>query len=143
MFTPGAMPRDVDYILNPDLRGLTPLECLDKIISAAGSIGLRIVLDRHTNKEGNFHHEGLWYIPNDPYYTEELMISDWVMLAKRYKGTAVIGADVWNEPKMESTWGAGVPATDWNKAAERVGNAILAANPDWLIFVEGVGGDTW
>ena len=27
---------------------------------------------------------------------------------------------------------------DWRLAAERAGNAVLAANPNWLIFVEGV-----
>ena len=55
----------------------------------------------------------------------------------------MLGADLWNEPKGQATWGAGVNATDWNKAAERIGNAILAVNPDWLIIVEGIGNDSW
>ncbi len=68
------------------------------------------------------------------------------MLAKHYAGnTAVIGADLHNEPHHVSgnpsqgaCWGCGDPATDWRLAAERAGNAILAVNPNWLIFVEGV-----
>jgi aryl-phospho-beta-D-glucosidase BglC (GH1 family) len=82
-------------------------------------------------------------LPGDPYYTEQLFIDDWVMLARRYRNTAVVAADLWNEPKMNSTWGTGDLASDWRLAAERVGNAIQAVNPDWLLVVEGVGGATW
>ena len=57
-------------------------------------------------------------------------------------GTCVIGADLWNEPKMKASWGYN-PETDWNLAAERVGAAIQNVNPDWLIFVEGIGVDYW
>lgn len=71
------------------------------------------------------------------------MTDDWVMLANRYRDSAVFGADLWNEPKGQSTWASGDNTTDWNKAAERIGNAILAANSDWLIIVEGVGNNSW
>jgi endoglucanase len=61
------------------------------------------------------------------------------MLAQRYRGNpTVIGADLHNEPHGAATWGDGNPQTDWRLAAERAGNAILAANPDWLIVVEGI-----
>ena len=83
------------------------------------------------------------YVPGDPYHTEQRFIDDWVMLARRYRNTAVMAADLWNEPKMNATWGTGDLATDWRLAAERVGNAIQAVNPDWLLVVEGVGGATW
>ena len=49
----------------------------------------------------------------------------------------MIGADLHNEP-YNGTWGGGGP-NDWAAAAERAGNAIGAVNPNWLIFVEGVG----
>ena len=112
---------------------------MDIIIAYAGSIGLRIFLDRHSSKNDNYVSEPLWYIPGDPYYTEAQWIADWVMLATRYANTpTVIGGDLWNEPKETSTWGTSSPATDWNGAATRCGNAILAANPHWLIIVEGV-----
>jgi hypothetical protein len=59
----------------------------------------------------------------------------------------VIGADLHNEPHGPATWGSGDPTTDWRLAAQRAGNAVLAVNPDWLIFVEGVenygGQSTW
>src|SRR5262249_36158051 len=72
-------------------------------------------------------------------YTEQAWINDWVALAQRYAGNAtVIGADLQNEPQNPATWGDGNLGTDWRLAAERVGNAILQANPNWLIFVEGI-----
>eukprot|EP01035_Chromulina_nebulosa_P022450 gene22450-29071_t len=96
----GTVPSSPDYSKNPDLVGLSSLETLDKIVAYSGSIGLRIFLDRHSAKADNYPNEPLWYIPGDAYYTEERFIADWVMLAERYRGTAVIGADLWNEPKI-------------------------------------------
>ncbi len=73
------------------------------------------------------------------------MIEDWVLLAKKWKNTAVIGADLWSSAKGEegATWGTGNDNTDWNFAAERVGKAIQSVNSDWLIIVEGTGNGTW
>lgn len=120
---------------------LPPLQILDEIIRYGGSIGLRFILDRHRPDSGA--QSPLWYTAQ---YSESRWISDWVMLANRYEGnTAVIGADLHNEPHhvqgsntTGACWGCGNTATDWRLAAERAGNAILAANPNWLIFVEGV-----
>jgi endoglucanase len=66
------------------------------------------------------------------------------MLATHYRGnTTVIGADLHNEPHSiqgggGACWGCGDPKFDWRLAAEKAGNAVLAANPDWLIIVEGI-----
>ena len=49
----------------------------------------------------------------------------------------VFAADLQNEPHA-SSWAKG-RATDWNRAAERIGNHVLALCPRWMIFVEGVG----
>ena len=49
----------------------------------------------------------------------------------------VFAVDLQNEPHA-SSW-AKDPATDWNKAAERIGNHVLTQCPRWLIMVEGVG----
>jgi endoglucanase len=68
------------------------------------------------------------------------------MLAQRYNGQpALLGMDLHNEPRGPATWGSGDPATDWRLAAQRAGNAILSANPNVLIFVQGVerSGDDW
>lgn len=139
MLRAGATTNSINFAQNPDLQGLTPFQCLDKMVDYCGQIGLRVFLDRHSAKEDGYLDENVWYLAGDPYYTEQRWIDDWVMLATHYAGNpTVIGADLFNEPKRSATWGNSLPLTDWNKAAERCGNAILAVNPRWLIIVEGV-----
>ena len=136
---PSTMPNSINYNLNPDLVGLDSLQILDKIVGYAGQIGLRIILDHHSAAPDDHSDEPLWYVPGSSTYTEQAWINDWVALAQRYAGNAtVIGADLQNEPHDPATWGDGNVATDWQLAAERAGNAILQANPNWLIFVEGI-----
>jgi endoglucanase len=127
-------PTTVNYGLNPDLQGLSGLELLDQLVKGAGSRGLKVILDRHRPDPSG--QTPLWYTDAVP---EAQWIRDWVLLAQRYSGDpTVIGADLHNEPYNPATWGDGNLATDWRLAAERAGNAILAANPNWLIIVEGI-----
>jgi aryl-phospho-beta-D-glucosidase BglC (GH1 family) len=146
LFDPGNTPNGINYALNPDLQGLTGLQIMDKVVAYAGQIGLRIILDHHRSDAGNSaNSNGLWYTSA---YPESRWINDWVMLAQRYANNpTVIGADLHNEPHGPATWGDG-STNDWRLAAQRAGNAILAANPNWLIFVEGIestaaGSDWW
>jgi endoglucanase len=134
LFDSASTPNSINLNLNPDLAGLSGLQILDKIIAYAGQIGLSVILDRHRPDSGG--QSALWYTDR---YPESRWISDWTMLARRYAGnTTIIGADLHNEPHNPACWGCGDQATDWRLAAERAGNAILAANPNWLIFVEGI-----
>ncbi len=134
--------------INTDLRGLTSIEILDQVVSYAGRIGLKVILDNHRSEAGSSAEEsGLWYTSQ---YPETAWIADWTALATRYRNTStVIGMDLRNEPhnaeKGGSCWDCGGPR-DWHRAATRAGNAILAVNPRLLIFVEGVdtyAGDTY
>jgi len=126
---------NINYSANPDLRGLSAMQVMDKIVAYAEQIGLKIILDHHRNNSGAGASEnGLWY---DSQHSEADWIADWKMLAERYADNpAVIGADLHNEP-YNGTWGGGGPR-DWAAAAERAGNAIGEVNPNMLIFVEGV-----
>jgi endoglucanase len=134
LFDAGSTPNSIDFTKNPDLQGLTGLQIMDKIIGYASQIGLRIILDRHRPDSGA--QSALWYTSA---YPESRWISDWQMLANRYKGNPmVVGADLHNEPHAPACWGCGGTTVDWRLAAERAGNAILSVNPNWLIFVEGV-----
>ena len=134
LFDPASVPTSIDFDYNPDLEGLSGIQIMDKIIEGARERGLKVILDRHRIRKES--QSKLWY---DDKYPEERWIHDWVMLAKRYRGNdTVIGADLHNEPAGDATWGDGNPKTDWRLAAERAGNAILEANPDWLIIVEGI-----
>jgi endoglucanase len=134
LFDPGSTPNSIDANKNPDLVGLTGLQIMDKIIDYATLQGLRIILDRHRPDSGS--QSALWYTSA---YSEARWISDWQMLAQRYKSNElVLGADLHNEPHAPACWGCGDITLDWRLAAERAGNAILSVNPNWLIFVEGV-----
>lgn len=140
---------------NPDLQGLHALDVLDRIIGAAGRVGLKVILDDQRSSAGTQPEpDGLWYTKQ---YPESAWIRDWQELVRRYLGNStVVAVDLRNEPhtaapgpwtlkaylSQGSTWGPyrGLenPATDWRLAAERGGNAVLAVNPHLLIFVEGL-----
>ena len=145
--------------INTSLKRLTSLQIMDKVVQAAGSLGLKIILDNHRSEAGNgTEANGLWYTSS---YPESAWIADWQTLAKRYSGAAdpsgnptVIGIDLRNEPHLfangangGSCWtgdtsvkGCSIAyaAQNWPAAATRAGNAVLAINPKLLIFVEGV-----
>lgn len=140
LFKSSTTVSSINYDLNPDLVGLTPLQVFDKVIAYAGTKGLRVVLDRH--RPDSSAQSSLWYTSAVP---ESTWIANWEALATRYDGNpTVVGADLHNEPyNANSTtsgacWGCGDTARDWRLAAERAGAAIQAVNPDWLIIVEGV-----
>ncbi|HEV7608566.1 MAG TPA: cellulase family glycosylhydrolase [Steroidobacteraceae bacterium] len=127
--------------INTDIAAnATALDVLDKIIAYSGTIGLRVIIDNHRSNAGNSAQEnGLWFTADFP---ESTWLANWRALTTRYLGnTTVIGMDLRNEPHASACWG-GDPsgcsaANDWQAAATRAGNAILAINPSLLIFVEG------
>lgn len=145
MLKSGAKPSGIDYTINPDLEGLTSLQVMDKIVREARAQGLKIILDNHRSTPGEGPEPGgLWYTDG---YPESVWMTNWKMLAIRYKyNEAVIGVDLRNEP-YGACWGCGDAAKDWRLAAEKAGNAILSVNPNLLIIVEGVaeyeGQHTW
>ncbi|HEX2955224.1 MAG TPA: glycoside hydrolase family 5 protein [Chitinispirillaceae bacterium] len=126
---------------NKELAGLKPLEMLDEIVRFANVLGLVVILDNHSREHDGYMNEKIWYTSK---ITEETWINNWVMLAKRYRNNpAVVGFDLENEPHGKtvdggSTWNTGNEVTDWNVAAQKCGNAILAENPNVLIIIEGV-----
>lgn len=134
MLQPGVAPTLIDYQLNPDLRGLSALEVLDRLVEGARERGLRVILDRH--RPTGAAQTPLWYTPEVP---EEQWIGDWQMLVRRYQGNdTVVGVDLHNEPHGRATWASGDKSTDWRMAAERAGNALLEVNPYLLVFVQGI-----
>lgn len=127
-------PNSIDYNKNPALQNKNSLQLMDYVIERAKAYGLSVFLDRHRPDSGS--QSALWYTSQ---YSESKWISDWVMLANRYKNNStVIGADLHNEPHAEACWGCGDASKDWSIAAKKAGDQILAANPNWLIIVEGV-----
>ncbi|MFJ3672080.1 cellulase family glycosylhydrolase [Streptomyces sp. NPDC090106] len=132
----GTVPDSIDFSggKNADLQGLTSLQVLDRIVAYAGQDGLKVVLDRHRPDSGG--QSALWYTAAVP---ESTWIANLRALATRYLGQdTVIGIDLHNEPHDPACWGCGDTALDWRLAAQRAGNAVLAVNPELLVFVEGV-----
>ena len=134
-------PRVPDYAVkaNPQLRGLHAMQVMDAVIGALAERHIMVVLDNHMSRadwccsetDGN----GLWY---NAAYPESRWIKDWQTIVRRYKGERwVVGADLRNELRNHAAWGGTDPRLDWHAAAERGGNAVLAANPRLLIMVEG------
>jgi len=131
--------------INTDLKGLNSLQDLQKIVTAAGQAGLKVILDDHRSEAGeSAEQDGLWYTST---YTSQGWVNDWTTLAKMFAGNpTVIGFDLRNEPHTPAgdtyaqgaTWGTGGATTDVRLAYEQAGNAILAADPGALIFCEGI-----
>lgn len=130
----GSIPNGIDYSKNPDLKGLSALQIMDKVVDYSGQIGLKIILDQH-RPDGNAQ-SSLWYSSN---LSETKWVSDWELLTHRFlNNPTIIGTDLHNEPHENATWGSGDSGTDWKMAATKAGNAILAINPKMLIIIEGV-----
>lgn len=144
----------VQPTLNADLLGKTPLQVLDMWMAEADRQGLYVLLDFHsvTNKRlyptwflDNPADYNLMY--NNQAYTKDDWIRDLTFVAKRYATLShFLGIDLDNEPNGIVRWSAGDPGvTDpkyyWKPAAEAAASAILTANPNLLIFVEGINGN--
>lgn len=137
-----------DWTKNPELKGLTTLQVLQKVVDHAGEIGLKVIFDHHTDDgDGGQQPNGLW-IDKGPgtdgtdgvagmvgTVDAAKFEADWVRFAHTFAGNAtVIGFDLDNEPHG-ALWGGDGP-TDIRKMFIDVGNAIHAVNPGVLIICE-------
>ncbi|GAA3233992.1 glycoside hydrolase family 5 protein [Streptomyces lavendulae] len=127
---------------NPALRGRTPLQVYDAVVSALTDAGFAVILNNHTGStrwccglDGNER----W---NSGRSTAQ-WADDWVFLARRYRDNPrVVGADLYNEVRRDTwddpNWGLG-DAHDWQAASQEAADRILTeANPDLLIVIEGI-----
>lgn len=131
----GVGVNSIDYSRNKDLANLNSLQVLDKVLAELNAQGMYVLLDHHRPDCQAISE--LWQTGS---YSENDWIRDLTFMATRYSGLAnFVGIDLKNEPHGSATWGIGNTATDWNLAAERAGKAVLSANPNILVFVEGVG----
>eukprot|EP00928_Gymnodinium_smaydae_P053712 TRINITY_DN37638_c0_g1_i1.p1 TRINITY_DN37638_c0_g1~~TRINITY_DN37638_c0_g1_i1.p1 ORF type:complete len:737 (+),score=129.68 TRINITY_DN37638_c0_g1_i1:84-2294(+) len=140
---------------NPRLHGLSALQIFDQTIGALTAEGLLVVLNNHVGEAGwccnGSDGSALWH--GGGYSTEDWLHS-LTFLADRYKANPrVIGFDIRNEPRMDSTtgtlpwWGLGswlprLPGldlhfADWRAAAARGAVATWTGNAEALVIVEG------
>lgn len=132
---------DVAVAANPQLRGDTPLQVYDAVVSALTNDGFAVILNNHTTSyrwccglDGNER----W----NSGQTTQQWESDWLFMVNRYKDNKrVVGADLRNEVRRDTwddpNWGW-YDDHDEYAAFEEAGNQILAADPDMLVIMEGI-----
>ena len=141
------------FTSNQDLIGKTPLQVLDLWMVEADRQGMYVLLDFHSvSKMSQYFHPyvtdpndygpGGWVETYDQQaYTVSKWLGDLAFVADRYKHLAhFFGIDIFNEPHDRVRW---EPVADpliaaWKPLAEAAAAAILAVNPDLLIFVQGI-----
>jgi aryl-phospho-beta-D-glucosidase BglC (GH1 family) len=144
-------------------RSIDRIGDLDRVIAAADTARLKVILDDHSNEAGApgpwkpcyaQQENGLWYDSGGASdntdgchtpgtVTDAKFIQDWQTVATHFRlNSAVIGYDLWNEPSGYpgmSTWEPEDqnPTHNIRFMCERAGNAILAIDPTKLIICEG------
>jgi aryl-phospho-beta-D-glucosidase BglC (GH1 family)/lysophospholipase L1-like esterase len=144
----------IDTNLNPELTGKTPLQVLDLWMAEADRQGMYILLDFHS--VSMVRQYPTWFVSspadfnlvyNKQAYTKENWTRDLAFVAQRYASLPhFFGIDLFNEPNGAARWNTGDPNLAnpiyfWNTAAESASAAVLAANPNLLIFVQGISGN--
>ena len=127
------------------LDGPRALDVYRACVEAMTDVGLAVIPNDHiTNAawcDGMNLCDSSW--KNDQYgpickvkQTTQSWIENWKTIMQPYiNNPLVIGADLRNEPR--GLWGT-MPWSKWAAAAEQASEALLAMQPDWLMFVEGV-----
>lgn len=144
----------VDGGKNPELIGKTPLQALDLWMAEADRQGMYVMFDFHSV---SMHRQyPTWFVSNPvdfgliynkQAYTKENWMRDLAFVASRYAHLPHFFAiDIYNEPNGIVRWSTGDPnATDpayhWKAAAEAGAAAVLAANPNLMVFVQGINGN--
>jgi aryl-phospho-beta-D-glucosidase BglC (GH1 family) len=144
----------IDASRNPELIGKTPLEALDLWMAEAERVGMYVLLDFHSVSMQRQY--PTWFVSNpadfgliynNQAYTPDNWRRDLAFVAKRYAHLSHFFAiDVYNEPNGVVRWSSGDPnmtdaANHWKAATETAAAAVLAANPNLLIFVQGITGN--
>ncbi|KAG1685054.1 hypothetical protein DVH05_009745 [Phytophthora capsici] len=113
------------------------LTTLQTIVEALGYRKISVMISLHTldpMKSG-----GAWY--SDALgVTEDQFLKAVDILTKNLctsKYWNILGLDLKNEP-YQCSWGGAEP--DWQKGSSLIGNRMLEGCPNWMAFVEGIGG---
>ena len=126
-----------DEGMNPELVDLRYRDMLELVVNKAAERRLLVMVNVHQTTSTTWPGDLMWY---DSRVSEAEAIRSWGILATLLcPHWNAFAADLVNEP-VKASWGRGRP-TDWNKAAERFGDAVLAACPRLLVMVQGVGGE--
>ena len=152
---------DPNYTINADLirpdgTNMDSQEEFDVFLAKCKKYGLKCFIDVHCQDADNAGHMyGLWYGKSftdtngkKVECTTDVWMETLAWTADRYKNDdTLIGFDLKNEPHskyggapVDAIWDESDMPNNWKKAAQDCADAILAKNPNALIFIEGVEG---
>lgn len=133
---------------NPDLIGLDALSVYAAVVESLTQAGIAVIPNNHITQATwccGTHWDDTCdaFVSNDwyPWCRVKQTEADWLdhwetVMRPHISNTLVIGADLRNE--VRGVWGT-MPWSRWAAAAEKATERLLAINPNWLIFVEGIG----
>jgi endoglucanase len=148
---PGVIAANADIFSSTKVSdAATPVRALDVFHAVAESLtaaGLLVIVNNHITQATwccginpcDLSWKNDWF-GADVFCTvsqdEERWIQNWeTVMAPLVTNPLVLGADLRNE--VRGLWGT-MHWGEWADAAERASERLLAMNPDWLMFVEGI-----
>lgn len=148
------------YVCNPDFYDeatdgpKNSMEIFDIIMGYCKELGVKVMVDVHSPDANNSgHYYPLWYglsTATAGEITTQKWIETLVWLGDKYKNDdTILAIDLKNEPHGTRGYSPSAPAdmakwddttdeNNWKNAAENCARAILGANPNLLIVIEGV-----
>ena len=130
---------------------VTSQKAFDIILSKCKKYGIKCFVDIHSPHADNSGHVyNLWYgkemNDHDVTVTTDMWIETTAWLAEQYKNDdTLLGFDLKNEPHGKgqegdaaAKWDGSTDENNWAYAATKCADAVLDANPNALIFIEGV-----
>jgi len=132
----------------PELAGAKALDAYMLVVQTLAEYNIMTIIDNHVS-DANWccdwrDRNGLWYTDN---YPEEMWFDAWKGMTELFRNVPMaVAVDLRNELRpaiVDGTaripsWGTGDVLTDWQIAANKAANEILAINPNLLVIVQGI-----
>ncbi|MCL2019699.1 MAG: cellulase family glycosylhydrolase [Oscillospiraceae bacterium] len=128
---------------NSYLNDMNSLEIFDYVIGQCRANGIKIMIDIHSAKTDPMGHmQNMWYHAD---ITEKDFIDTLAWIARRYAhDDTILAYDLKNEPhgkpneSPRAKWDNSTDPDNWKYVAEKAALAVLNANPNALVLVEGI-----
>lgn len=149
IIAPSLLAANSDLYLN-NATAVRALDVFHAVVDALTDVGIAVIPNNYitsaTSCCGVDPCNSAWY--NDHLYplcrvqqTEESWIENWeTIMEPHIHNPLVVGADLRNE--VRGVWGT-MSWEKWARAAELAGDRLLRMNPNWIIFVGGIGSENF
>ena len=133
-YEPTAIPDKNNTKKDRSLRHLRSSQILEILVKKCKENGIAVLLDCHMLKIRQPH--PLWYLQDDPKYTEEVFFQNWENIITRFKSYPnILGIELINEPHDIATYSAGNVSTDVDSMIQRFLNRFPSTP---LVFINGI-----